>query len=337
MHPVIGDAARIVRPLILRLPPRQPACARVPCGDPHIAAYVGLVDKVIHRPTLDGVVTLQPCAARSLLQLSGRPDIDLYPMAVVQDKIGLGCRWSPHKDLPTSGDSPWPAAQVLVKEPHQFQIAVDVRPRPRHRRVLVHPRAGDQTPTRHVLDGAERVVAVAVGPAADQEHGTRHASVAVAARPKAHRTTAPRLVGGRVPQPLQQPRLVLLQPASPFRLPIARTHFRPHSRCRRQCVHRDHVQRVIDEVERAQHAAHVMHVVGVAVVGGVHGGDCTELRNALHRHVERVEARIGGAHHSHLAGAPLLGGDPFDHDSQVAPLDVGVLVLGNARGIARAA
>ena len=215
----------------------------------------------------------------------------------------------------------------------------------------MRPGPGDQVPIGQVFDGAERVVAIPVGPATDQQHGARHPLVPIAARAQsdrtappgrirprvAQRTSAPWIARSRLAQPLEQPRLVLVDAPLPLGFPIAaEPGTRPHRRRGRQRVHRDHVERVVDEVDRAQHTAHVVHVVGVAVVGGVHRCDRTQLRDAFHRHVQRVEPRVRGAEHAHLAGAPWLSSDPLDDGAQVAPLDVGVLVLGDSSGVAGA-
>ena len=119
---------------------------------------------------------------------------------------------------------------------------------------------------------AERVVAVAVGPPGDEHRRARHPLVAGAVGSEANRAAPPRRAVERMGQPLEQPRWRRLDALPPLVAPAVAGD-RRHGR---QGVHRHHVQRVVDEVDRPQHAAGPVHVVGVAVVGGVHRHDRAE-------------------------------------------------------------
>ena len=89
-------------------------------------------------------------------------------------------------------------------------------------------------------------------------------------------------------EPVQDPRLVRLDPAMPLLpppLPVDR-------RDRRQRVQRHHVRRVVEEVDAAAHAA-VVDVVGVAPIGRVDRDDRLQRRRPERGHLEAVEARVG--------------------------------------------
>ena len=122
-----------------------------------------------------------------------------------------------------------PSTQPAVEPRDHLDVEVDPRPGDRRRGVGVRPRSGEQ-PVRHPgpaqrLDGAEGVVAIAVGPARDDHHRALDAVVA-------HAVAQPDRAGPPVgavpvlPQPGQHPRLVDLQPASPLRPPVAGARLR---------------------------------------------------------------------------------------------------------------
>ncbi len=125
--------------------------------------------------------------------------------------------------------------------------------------------------------GAERVVAVAVGPPGDEHGGTRHPLVAVAVRAEANRATTPGRAVERMGQPFEQPWWRRLDTLPPLVAPAVASD----RRHRRQCVHRHHVQRVVDEVDGSEHAPGPVHVVGVSVISRVHRHDRAERQ--LHR------------------------------------------------------
>jgi hypothetical protein len=75
-------------------------------------------------------------------------------------------------------------------------------------------------------------------------------------------------------EPPKLPGFVRLDPAEPL-VPPAVAEQRRH---RREGVHRDHQQRVVEEVKAATHAATEVHVVGVAPVRGEDRDDRLQRR-----------------------------------------------------------
>jgi hypothetical protein len=195
----------------------------------------------------------------------------------------------------------------------------------------VRPGAGEEPAgdavLREPLHRAERVVAVAVGPA---RHDHRRARDPVVARP--HRAMAPVGVVARVREPGQQPRLVLRDAGPPLLAP-GRTEHRGH---RRQRVHRRHVVAVVDEVEPPEQPTHLVDVVGVPVVRRVDRDDRLELLGSLARHLQGVEAAVGRAVHPDAAVAPGLRSEPREHLGEVPLLLDRVLVGGATTAAARA-
>ncbi len=223
------------------------------------------------------------------------------------------------------------AAQPAVPPGHHLAVQVDPRAGDRGRRVGVRPRPG-QHPERHPGlaergDGAERVVAVAVGPARHQHHRAGDPVVAVGAGPGAHRPVPPVGAVTVLAQPGQHPRLVRLDAPQPLLAPAVAPH-RGHGR---QHAHRRHVVAVVDEVDQPQRAAAPVHVVGPPVVAGVDPAHRLQRRRPLAGELEGVEAGVRRAPHAHPAVAPGLVGQPGDHLDEVALLGLGVLVRGVAR------
>ena len=185
----------------------------------------------------------------------------------------------------------------------------------------VAPRPGDQP--RRGAGGAqagvrpEGVVAVAVRPAGD-DHGRGGDRAVVGPQRAVPPVGAVRLLLG----PAQQPRFEGVEATPPLVAPAVAEH----GRHRRQRVHRDHVRRVVDDVEQPPCAAHVVHVVGVAVVGGVDRHDRLEGGRAAHRDLDRVEAGVRRAEHADVARAPRLRGEPGDDRDEIVLLAFGVLV-----------
>ena len=197
---------------------------------------------------------------------------------------------------------------------HQRHV-VDVRAGHRGRRAGVAPRAGQhphrrpggvERPRRPVRDAA-----VAVGPAGDEHRRAGDAVVARGAPPEgagADRAVPPVRAVRALREPLEQPGRRPLDPPPPLLAPAVAEQVRH----RREAVHRDHVERVVDEVEQPQRAALVVDVVGPAVVGGVAGDHRAQRRRPLAGELEGVEAAPARAEHADRAGAPLPVGQPGD-------------------------
>ncbi len=214
-----------------------------------------------------------------------------------------------------------PVVDALQPAVPPLQVLGDqvvVRPGHGGVRRRMRPRAEDQPlRTGERLERAERVVAVAVGPSGDDHHRARDRLVGRAQRPE-----LPVLVEALVLEPGEDPGLGLPHAPLPQVAPAVAVD-RGHGRER---VHRDHVRRVVDEVELLQRAAVVVDVVGVAIVRGEDRDDGLEGRRALHRDLDRVEPAVAGAVHPDVAGGPVLRGEPVDHRDHVGALDGRVLV-----------
>ena len=132
-------------------------------------------------------------------------------------------------------------AQPVVEPAGQLGVEVDPGPRHRGGRVGVRPRAGQQA-MRYAVpaelgDGAEGVVAVAVGPARDDHHRTLDPLVAPGRASQPHGSVVPVGAVTVLPQPGQHPRLAGLQAPQPLVVPP----FAPDRRHGRQDAHRRHV------------------------------------------------------------------------------------------------
>ena len=258
-----------------------------------------------------------------------RPDVaDPVALVLVQEGGRAGRR--PHEDLDPVVLRRVRAAQPVVEPGDHLDVEVDPRPGVRRRGVGVHPRSGEQ-PVRHARlaqrrDGAERVVAVAVGPAGDQHHRALDPVVAVALAVGPQGAVPPVGTVAVLAQPGEQPRLDRLEPAAPLVAPAVA----PDLRHRRQHRHRRHVVVVVDEVDHPQRAAAPVHVVGPPVVAGVDRADGLERRRPLGGDLQRVEAGVRRAPHADVAVAPVLVGQPRDHRDQVGLLGLRVLVRGVA-------
>ena len=220
-----------------------------------------------------------------------------------------------------------PARRQPPVEPRgHLHAQVDPRPRHRGRRVGVRPRPGQQ-PVRHAVrrqrgDGAEGVVAVAVGPPRDEHHRAGDPLVARGGAVQPDRSAPPVVPVHPLPQPGQHPGLVGLETPLPLPAPVRAPH-RGHGR---QHAHRGHVVAVVDEVDQPQRAAAVVHVVGPPVVAGVDRADGLQCGRSLAGELEGVEAGVRRAEHADVAVAPVLVGQPRDHLDEVALLGRGVLV-----------
>jgi hypothetical protein len=223
----------------------------------------------------------------------------------------------PHVHLPAGPADRRPAVEVMMEEGEHVDVVVDVGAGSGALGRLVHPRTGQQAPRLPValelFDHAERVVAIAVGPSDDQHRGGRDAFVTVTVGTQPDRPPAPHRRVERAGDPVDHPRRRFVDPPSPLVAPAVAEH----RRHRRQGVHRDHVERVVDQVELPEHAAAVVHVVGVAVVGGIRGDDRLQCRYTVCRHVQGVEAGVRRAEHPDLAVRPGLPGKPFDRGAEV--------------------
>ncbi len=98
-----------------------------------------------------------------------------------------------------------------------------------------------------------------------------------------------------------------------------------------------HRRRPLEHVAAEQTAAHVVAVVGVAIVGRVPRNDRLELRRAVRRDLQAVEAAPRVADHAHVAGAPGLLGKPREYLEGVELLLARVLVGDQPVGVAGAA
>ena len=103
-------------------------------------------------------------------QTGRRPDVEVAPRPLVHRQVGFGPAWAaarrPAPRCALDGGPArrcWSKKAIISRSPSMFG------PGRAFGRILVAPRTGQQTP-RHAqpLDGAERVVAIAVGPTGDQ-------------------------------------------------------------------------------------------------------------------------------------------------------------------------
>ncbi len=266
----------------------------------------------------------RPVARRTSRRRRGDRPRPAHPEALVLLEVGLRDGRGADEDVgtvgPLVGGGP---AQPPVPPGDHLVVEVDPRAGDRGGRVGVRPRSGQQPPRRagraEPLDGAEGVVAVAVGPAGHDHRGALDPVVADVPQ----RAGLPVRAVPVLAQPGEQPRLVGLPAPLPLRAPVAR---RPLGGDGRQHAHRRHVVAVVDEVDQPQRVAAPVHVVGPAVVAGVDRHDRLERRRPLGRDLERVEAGVRRAEHPDVAVAPLLLGQPGDHGAEVGPLDERVLV-----------
>ena len=167
--PVVGQRPRVVGPLVLRLTPRQAAGA----GDPRAGAGVGPhVEPVVARSRRRSASWSRP----------GRPASPARPASDRRARPGPArAGWRGARTARTGASRV--DAVVLVPQPvaeptDHLGDEVDVGSRQRGLRRHVAPRPHQQglgCPQRG--EGAEGVVAVAVGPPADQQRGAADAPV----------------------------------------------------------------------------------------------------------------------------------------------------------------
>ena len=206
-RPLPGQRRRVVVALVGRLPPRQRAGAAVP----RRGADVRRARRTPTSPSPSAALLLagtrqRPLPARSATR--PRPCRRSAP-GRVERLLEPGQR---RLVVVPVVDAAQPAVPPAGHHRHQ----VDVRPGQRGGRRHVAPRPEQQPVRRAVLaqrlHGAERVVAVAVGPAADQH---RRALDPVVRRP--HRAVPPVRRVALLLQPAQQPRLAARRPGAASR------------------------------------------------------------------------------------------------------------------------
>ncbi len=193
----------------------------------------------------------------------------------------------------------------------------------------VHPVA-DQRPHAGVaasLLDPEGRVDVGIAPAGDLEHRAFERVVVGGQRP-----APPVGAVGLLADPREQPRRRVLEARAPL-VPPFRTAERGQ---RRHRVHAQLADGVLALLTRGDAPAADMDVVAIPVVGGVHRQDRAEVRRTELCHLDRGEAPVADAPHADAAVAPGLRGEPFDGVVAVLGLGLGVLVLGDTRGAARA-
>ena len=230
-RPVVGERAGVVGALVERLPPRQPAAARVPCGDTDVG----------HRSTASRRRP-RPTPNEAWRSAGGRPRVEVDPTAGMEREIGLGVHRAADVDLTGRAGDAVAVAEVLVEERQHVDVVVDVRAGPGALGRLVHPRSGEQPPRQPValvlLDHTERVVAIPVGPADDQHRRARHPLVAGPVGPEADRSASPRGAVGRGARATRAATAAwrrsgaAIRRASPRRTPRARAAARSWRSCR---------------------------------------------------------------------------------------------------------
>ena len=81
--------------------------------------------------------------------------------------------------------------------------------------------------------------------------------------------------------------------------------------------------------------AHVVHVIGIAIVGRTQAHNGLQRRRLSRRHLQRIEAAPGDAHHADRAAAPGLAGDPCNGLHGISLFLRQVFIADEALGIAR--
>ena len=199
--PVVGQRPRVVGPLVLRLTPRQAAGARDPRAGPGVGPHV--------QPVVPGALDGQ----RPGLGPVDRPARLGPPATGVLGQVRLGPGGVAHEQ---AHGSVGVDAVVLVPQPvaeptDHLGDEVDVGSRQRGLRRHVAPRPHQQgLGCLQRGEGAEGVVAVAVGPPTDQQRGATDAPVV-----GPQRAVAPVRAVSLLSQPCQQPRFHVTRPGGP--------------------------------------------------------------------------------------------------------------------------
>ena len=185
------------------------------------------------------------------------------------------------------------ALEPAVEEAHALAERAHGRSRDAVHRVVVPP-GPDQAAARHVqvLEQAQDGVRVAVGPAADRQHGTADGGVVLAGG-----AVPPVVVPALMREPLLDEVRRALEPLAPLRPPAGAGD----RRIGRERVPRQHAVGPLGHVHRDHEPAAVVHVVGVAVVARVDADDRAERRRRARRELEPVEAAPRRPHHADLA------------------------------------
>ena len=233
-RPLPGQRAGVVLALVAGQPPRQVAGAVDPGGRADVGLDVQGAGALEHANVAGGAV-----AARQAQPPHSHVRREPSTPRAGRGPARAGSRSARRRRRRSSCSPPTP--QPAVEPRHHLGVEVDARPGIAVGGVGVRPRPGQQ-PVGHAgapqrLDGAEGVVAVAVGPAGDEHH--RALDPLVAAVPSARRTDPCRQYGPSpvLPQPGQHPGLVRLQPppplarASPGPTPPARAAARSSASC----------------------------------------------------------------------------------------------------------
>ena len=273
-RPVVDERETFVGSLIRRLSPRQVPRARDPRGRADVAAHRERV-----RPVLAG-----RARQHELGTIGRRPGLLGAPATAVGREVGLRVRRPAGVDADGCDRLRFLAvAQPTIEPGDHLGHEIELRTGDRSAGGEVGPRPDEQAPVRvQRRVGAERVVAVAVGPATDDHGGGLDALVALPItvttalpqRPVPPVRTVPLLF-----QPAQQPRLRGVEALTPRGAPLGAGELGRGW----QRVHRGHVDHVVDEVDRAQGAARVVDVVGVAVVARVDRDDRGRVPAAARR------------------------------------------------------
>ena len=188
--PVVDERERVVGSLVVGLAPRQLAGARDPGGAADVAANVDLVRAACPR----GRSTVSPSRA------GGQVASDA-PFAAHLGEVGSGPRRASreHHDRRLLVDPVLLVAQPAAEPADQLGHEVDVRARAATSPATCGSTARSAAASGSAaLEGAERVVAIAVGPAGDDHRRARDPLVARAERavpPVRRRPPAPRASG----------------------------------------------------------------------------------------------------------------------------------------------
>ena len=310
-RPLEDERSRLVLALVPRRAEGQVGSAPDRAGDADVSAHGQRV--AVGR---DGIGQLRDAG----LGGHGWPRL-LRPPPSVQD-VGIGAgrarfaHEDPHHRLAVH-------AVVLVGEP--------ATPPPDHLGHVVDPGAGQRVPRAHVAPRSEQELP---GSAQTLERPERHVVIPVGVPGDDHGRGPDPLVAaerhGAVPPVrilvlfLEPPQLpgVGIDAAEPLVAPALAVD----GRHRRQRVHGDHDQRVVEEVEAPADAAAEVDVVGVAAVGRVDRDDRLQRGRLERGHLQGVEPAVRRPVHADGAVRPLLLCEPRDHDQPVVPLPLRVLV-----------
>jgi hypothetical protein len=158
-----------------------------------------------------------------------------------------------------------------------------------------------------VLHHPEDRVGVAIGIAAHGVDGHLHRGIVLA-----DRAVAVEIVAPLVPEPVEHPQAVVLQPLLPHVAPAV-----PDDGGVGRRVGDGEGRRAPGQLVGQHRAAHEMDVVGIAVIGGAQRDDGAERLGLPRGDLQAVEPAPADPDHADLAGAPGLRGEPFDHGERV--------------------